>query len=98
MRNAERGTRNDRLRALNVPRPVVVEMGEDGLPVRVREEGRGKGEEWQSVASVGDVWRLDDEWWRRPIARRYVAVILEHGGRMVLYEDLLTREWFGQTS
>jgi hypothetical protein len=96
--NAERGTRNDRLRALNVPRPVVVEMGEDGLPVRVREEGRGKGEEWQSVASVGDVWRLDDEWWRRPIARRYVAVILEHGGRMVLYEDLLTREWFGQTS
>jgi len=98
MRNAERGARNDRLRALNVPRAVTVELDDGGLPVRIREGGRGKGEGWQSVASVGDVWRLDDEWWRRLIARRYVEVILEHGGRMVLYEDLVTGEWFGQTS
>ena len=90
-----RGTRSDRLRALNVPRPIVVELRDDGLPVRIREGGRGKGEEWQSIASISDVWRLDDEWWRRPIVRRYVEVILEHGGRMVLYEDLVTGEWFG---
>ena len=96
MRNAERGTRNDRLRALNVPRPVVVEMGDDGLPVRIREGGRGKREGWQSVEGIGDTWRLDDEWWRQPIARRYVEVILEQGGRMVLYEDLVTGEWFAQ--
>ena len=91
-----RGTRSDRLRALNVPRPVVVELGDDGLPARVRDEGRGTGDEWRIVEEIGDTWRLDDEWWRQPIARRYVAVILEHGGRMVLYEDLVTGEWFGQ--
>jgi hypothetical protein len=93
-----RGTRSDRLRALNVPRAIAVELGDHGLPVRVREEGRGKGEEWQSVASIGDIWRLDDEWWRRPVSRRYVEVLLEGGGRMIVYEDLVTGEWFGQTS
>ena len=89
---SERGTRNDRLRALNVPRAIAVELDDTGLPARIRD-----GEhDWRIVEGIGDTWRLDDEWWRRPIARRYVEVILEHGGRMVLYEDLVTGEWFGQ--
>ena len=86
--------RNDRLKALNVPRAIAVELGDHGLPARIRDGER----EWRIVEGIGDTWRLDDEWWRRPIARRYVEVILEQGGRMVLYEDLVTGEWFGQTS
>ena len=88
--------RSDRLRALNVPRPVKVELDDLGWPVRVREGGTGKGEEWRAVEGIGDTWRLDDEWWRRPVSRRYVEVILEGSGRMIVYEDLVTGEWFGQ--
>jgi hypothetical protein len=95
-RGAERGTRSDRLRALNVPRAIAVELDDAGLPVRIREGGTGKGEGWRAVEGIGDTWRLDDEWWRRPIARRYVELILEQGGRMVVYEDLMTGEWYAQ--
>jgi len=42
------------------------------------------------------MWRIDDEWWRQPIVRRYVEVILEGGGRVVLFEDPTTGEWWMQ--
>jgi hypothetical protein len=94
MRNAEVGMRNgsDRLRALNVQQRVVVELDDSGAPVVVkREPGNGK-----RIESIGETWRIDDEWWRMPIVRRYVEVILEGGGRLVLFEDLMTGEWFAQ--
>ena len=94
MRNAKFGMRNgaDRLRALNVQQRVEVELDERGVPIVVtRETGNGK-----RVESIGETWRIDDEWWRVPIVRRYVEVILEGGGRVVLLEDLVTGEWFEQ--
>jgi len=39
---------------------------------------------------------MDDEWWRQPIVRRYVEVVLEGGGRVVLFRGLITGEWFVQ--
>ncbi len=82
----------DRLRALNAPQPVQVELDEHRMPrVLKRETGNEK-----SVESVSENWRMDDEWWRQPIVRRYVEVVLEGGGRVVLFEDLLTGEWFAQ--
>ena len=82
----------DRLRALNTQKRVEVKLGELGVPVIVtRETGNGK-----RIESVGETWRIDDEWWRMPIVRRYVEVILEGGGRLVLFEDLMTGEWFAQ--
>ncbi|PYO28293.1 MAG: hypothetical protein DMD73_06205 [Gemmatimonadetes bacterium] len=67
-------------------------MDERGVPIVVtRETGNGK-----RVESIGETWRIDDEWWRVPIVRRYVEVILEGGGRVVLLEDLVTGEWFEQ--
>ena len=48
------------------------------------------------VESQGENWRMDDEWWRQPIVRRYVEVVLEGGGRVVLFEDLITGEWWMQ--
>lgn len=48
------------------------------------------------VAEVLETWRIDDEWWRAPISRRYVEVALEGGGHIVVFEDLTTGNWFLQ--
>lgn len=81
----------ERLRPLNAPRRVEIEVGPDGLPVAV-----GPSDRRLSVASIRDSWRLDDEWWRVPIRRRYVDLILAGGGRMVVFEDLVSGEWWTQ--
>lgn len=94
-RKSERGTRNtaDRLRALNVPHRVEVELDASGLPIGMRDADCGLR---RSVEAVGEIWRIDDEWWRKPIVRRYVEVIFEGGGRVVLFEELATGEWWLQ--
>src|SRR3989442_14195078 len=87
-RKSERGTRNraDRLRALNVQQRVEVTLDERGVPVVVkREAGSGR-----RIESIGEMWRIDDEWWRAPIVRRYVEVILEGGGRGGVFRGLST--------
>ena len=50
-----------------------------------------------AVESVLETWRLDDEWWRVPIARCYVDAVLDGGRHVVLYCDLGTGEWWMQT-
>ena len=77
----------DRLRAINTPRRVEVKLDTAGRPATV---------ECHTVESVGEIWCIDDEWWRLPIARRYVEVILDGGKHVVLFEDLTTREWWVQ--
>ena len=54
------------------------------------------GEWGRKVEEILEIWRVDDEWWRRPITRRYVEVLLQGGGHVVLFEDLVTHEWFLQ--
>lgn len=84
--------RTDRLRPLNAPTPIGVGIGPDGeLKYVVHEPTQFP------VETTLDSWQLDDEWWRQRISRRYVAVMLEGGKRMLLFEDLLTGEWFEQT-
>ena len=48
------------------------------------------------VESVGETWRVDDEWWRTPISRWYVEVMLHGGKHVMVYKDLLTGNWFSQ--
>lgn len=86
--------RADRLRALNVPEPVRVEVDAAGRPAAI---GRGASIA-QAVEAVLEVWRVDDEWWRQPISRLYHDVVLESGGHLVLFEDLVTGDWFAQQS
>lgn len=83
---------HDRLRALNAPQRVQVELDEQRRPVIVKWKTRSE----KRVESIGENWRMDDEWWRQPIVRRYVEVVLEGGGRVVLFEDLITGDWFVQ--
>jgi len=79
--------RADRLRALNVPEPVTVALDADGLAAAVNDT---------TVDSVREIWRIDDEWWRQPVSRRYHEVVLDGGRRVVLFEDLVTGDWFVQ--
>jgi hypothetical protein len=96
--------RTDRLRAVNEPQPVTVEVDANSVPVvlrRSKDDGGGPGGQEATAAVVETVletWRIDDEWWRKLISRRYFAVMLEGGSRVVLFEDLVTHEWFMQTA
>lgn len=89
--------RADRLRAVNEPRLVAVELNADGAPMTMRRSG-GQETNTAVIESVLESWRIEDEWWRHLISRRYFEVILEGGGRVVLFEDLVRGEWFVQTA
>lgn len=84
--------RTDRLRAVNEPQHVTVEFDQSGVMTIGRPDGRAVGK----VEAILESWRIDDEWWRQLIARAYLAVILEGGKRLVLFQDLVTGQWFVQ--
>lgn len=83
--------RPHRLRPLNLPVPVAVAVNDDGAPEAVTIDGVPR-----AVLAVRERWRVDDEWWRRPISREYVEVVLDDGRRVVLFRDLLMGEWYRQ--
>ncbi len=58
--------------------------------------GGPSGGDGRQVEVIVEEWRIDDEWWRTPIHRRYVEVVLTGGAHVVLFEDLATGEWFLQ--
>ena len=91
--------RADRLRALNVPQPVMVECDETGTPVAIVPEDEGIRGLGEGVTDVLETWLVHDEWWRPPgINRRYVEVILESGAHVILFNDLNTSTWFLQSA
>jgi hypothetical protein len=49
------------------------------------------------IARVQDSWHIDDEWWREPIRRHYVQILLPSGALRTLFHDLLADRWFEQT-
>jgi len=69
-----------------------VEFDESGAMMVGRSDGRTVGK----VEAILESWRIDDEWWRHMIARAYLEVILEGGKRLVLFQDLITGQWFVQ--
>ncbi len=88
--NSRTPLRANRLRPLNLPRAIETTL-EDDLPTTITIDGKSR-----RVDAIRETWRIDDEWWRDQIARRYVDVILEGGAHVVLYEDLLAGVWFLQ--
>lgn len=84
-------TRAHRLRPLNQPRPIRVEVDESGEP-RVVVLGR----ERLAVAAVQDRWRIDDEWWRKEVSRLYFSLLLEDGRVVTVYQDLIGLRWARQ--
>src|SRR5438477_12478251 len=101
VKNSGTTVRADRLRPLNTPRPLRVVTDEHGRPVAVRGWGSGVGERGRTLISIQDVldrWRIDDEWWRKPISRMYFHVALEGGQLLTLFQDLISGRWYGQIS
>lgn len=98
-RGRSREARNEggggRLRPLNEPRPVRVRTDADGRPTGVAlPDSTRRG--FLPVEAVRESWRIDDEWWRRPISRLYHDVVLEHGRLVTLYRDLAEGGWYVQ--
>jgi hypothetical protein len=78
-------------KSVNLPEAVEVKEDAANRPLEVVLPPR------QSIASIEDRWRIDDEWWRaEPIARLYYAVLFKSGQKLVVFKDLLKNEWFKQ--
>jgi hypothetical protein len=89
--NTGKALRADTYKPVNTPEALQVEEDASGLPVAV------KGKRRQTIMSIEDRWRLDDEWWRAaPVSRLYYNVLLASGQRLVLYKDLVTGGWYQQ--
>ena len=81
-----------RLRPLGQPRVVTVRTDENCEPTHVRMPGKPA----RTVEAVLERWRIDDEWWRKPISREYRVVVLDDGRNVTLYHDLLEGNWYAQ--
>ena len=79
-----------RLKPLGRPKIVTVRTDEHGEPIHVRLSGKPA----RRVEVVRERWRIDDEWWREPISRAYLAVVLDDGRMLTLYHDLSDGSWY----
>ncbi len=80
------------IRSLNLPAPIQVEEDAHQRPLAISLRRRRLG-----VASVDDLWEIDEEWWREnPIVRRYYQVTTEDGRPMTIFRDLVSGEWYRQ--
>jgi hypothetical protein len=48
------------------------------------------------VDTVLEEWRIDDEWWRVPMSRRYLCLLLRGGRRITVFQDLQEGFWYMQ--
>ena len=96
VKNSRTPARLDAIRSLNAPRPITVEsqLNPRGIsrPMTVID-----GIHRTNVARIEDFWRIDDEWWFRPIARHYYRVAFTDGRSRTIYHDLFTDIWHMQT-
>ena len=80
------------LRPLNFPVPVTVEEDTCRRPLALTLRGRRL-----KVASIDDLWEIDEEWWReRPVVRTYYQVSTEDGRPITLFRDLVSGGWYRQ--
>ncbi len=92
MSNERRLLHAGRLRPLAKPVAVTVHTDAHGELTHVRLPGKTA----RRIEVVRERWRIDDEWWREPISREYLAVILDDGRVLTLYQDLSDRRWYAQ--
>lgn len=86
-------------RLLQPPPQVALELGPEGAPARLEGqlerqlEGQLEGQLAGHLEPV-KTWRVEQDWWERPVARQYWKVLL--GDRLLLevFHDLLVDAWF----
>lgn len=72
------------------PEPVDVVVSE-GRPSRVIFKKRP-----QRVEKITNLWRVDDRWWSKPVARLYYTLELDGGHRITVFYDLSDKKWYRQ--
>ncbi len=94
-----------KLHPLNVPHPIRIQVDRQGRPTLLypdrkprdrQREGEARPSKPLEVAAILEEWRIDDEWWRAPISRRYMMLVLENGRTMTIYQDLVQGVWYRQ--
>ena len=81
-----------RIRRLKSPGAIEVEVNAEGVPDRLRLQGR-----WQDVGLVRSPWRIDQHWWRaEPVSRLYYRLAPQDGPPLTIYRDLVTATWARQ--
>jgi hypothetical protein len=91
-----RRPQQSRLRPLNAPSPLRVDLDGNGRVTSIWRQGRLTP---RAIATVQDRWRIDDEWWREhAIARMYYRLLLDDGTLLTVYHDLVTDAWYEQRS
>jgi hypothetical protein len=48
------------------------------------------------VAHILNMWRIDEDWWRKPISRLYLLLELNSGTRLTVFRDLTSGSWYMQ--
>jgi hypothetical protein len=72
------------------PQRVQV-VAKDGRPCTVIFKGRRL-----SVTEIVNMWRIDEEWWRKTISRMYYHVELQNHVRLTVFHDLVVDQWYRQ--
>ena len=72
------------------PEPIEV-VARNGTPKAVRFRNR-----LLQVRDALNLWRIDDEWWRKPISRLYYSLEFTSGSRFTVFQDLITGQWYRQ--
>ena len=88
------------LRPLNAPVPVRVKEGPsqhpNSLVLDERTDGRTDGRAIE-IASIADIWEINDEWWRgQPVARLYYRVVTQEGRHLTIFRDMVDGQWYRQ--
>ena len=92
VQNPREAASSSPIRSLNLPAPIQVEEDAHQRPLAISLRHRRLG-----VASVDDLWEIDEEWWREnPVIRRYYQVTTEDGRPMTIFRDLVSGEWYRQ--
>jgi hypothetical protein len=88
----KRVTRNSEAAAASPYDPEKIEIAaQEGTPFVVRLKKRPV-----LVKDVVNMWRIDEEWWRKPISRLYFSLELENGARITVFRDLVAGAWYRQ--
>jgi hypothetical protein len=75
--------------------PIIVETrtnsGSGQIPRQFTWQGRS-----HSVTEITKIRRVDIDWWRVRIWRAYFKISTDTGLLVVLYQDLMSEDWFLQ--
>ena len=63
----------------------------DGRPSAVR-----AGKRTFRVVRILNVWRIDEDWWRKPVSRLYLSLELDNGARLTVFRDMVSGAWYRQ--